>query len=58
VANKTISNSLMDLEATIEGLGRPQGSAAWVPVERGVGKREPSPNGEGKKWAEVGPKET
>lgn len=33
VANRTISNDLTDLEATLEGLGRPQGTATWVAAD-------------------------
>lgn len=31
VANRTVSNSLVDLEDTLDGFGRRQGNAAWVP---------------------------
>ena len=30
VANRTVSNSLVDLEDTLDGLGRPVGDASWV----------------------------
>ena len=30
VANKTISSNLRDLEATLDGMGRPQGGREWI----------------------------
>jgi methylamine dehydrogenase accessory protein MauD len=32
VANRTVSSSLIDLEDTLDGFGKPQGNAAWVAV--------------------------
>jgi hypothetical protein len=32
VANRTVSNSFLNLHDTVAGVVRPQGSAAWVPV--------------------------
>ena len=53
VVNRTVSNSLINLEDTLDGLGRPQGSAAWVPEGA---RGEPSPDGEDETRAEVGPR--
>ena len=53
VVNRTVSNSLIDLEDTLDGLGRPQGNATWVPEAGTVGS---SPDGEAEKRAEVGPR--
>ena len=33
VANRTVSNTLLDLEDTLAGLGRPVGSSSWGPAD-------------------------
>lgn len=48
VLNRTVSNSLIDLEDTLDGKGRPQ-SAAWVPTASVDGAA--SPNGEAEQGA-------
>lgn len=53
VANRTVSNSLIDLEDTLNGLGRQQGNAAWVPE---VGPGHVSQDADAKTWADNGPR--